>query len=122
MLDKYIFKKILTKSKIYLLEYRLDNKNSLANTYFVKKNLKLSLNYKINFFPLSLIYFSTIKNLSLYLKKTFPINFVLVKINSLFIKNKIMFDKYIKNKFNIYMFFKILTQIQHFFFKVFNLK
>lgn len=120
MLDKYIIKKLLSKSKIFLIEYCLENNNNSVNSYFLKKSVGLLLDYKIKYFPLLMSHFRSQEYLSKYLSKN--VNFVLVKIDLVYIKNQLMLNKYIKNKFYIQQFINLLTKIHYFLYKIFNLK
>jgi len=50
-----------------------------------------------------------------YLNKNLNISFVLVKIDSVYIKSKSMFYKYIQNKSYIYQFINLLMKINYFY-------
>jgi len=122
MLEKYIIKKLLNNSKIFLLEYCLENKIKTVNTYFIKKKMGLLLGYNIKYFPILMSQYITQEDLKTYLSQNLNINFVLVKINLVYIKNKLMLFRYIKNKFFIFQFINLLIKIPYFLYKIFNLK
>jgi len=122
MLDKYIIKKFLFKSKFFLLEYCLENKISSVNTYFIKKKVGLFLGYSTKYFPLLMSSFLSQDQLNSYLNKNLNISFVLVKIDSVYIKSQSMFYKYIQNKLYIYQFINLILKFNYFLFNIFNLK
>jgi hypothetical protein len=66
--------------------------------------------------------YTTQEELKTYLIQKLNIRFVLVKIDLVYIKNKLMLIRYIKNKIFIYQFIALLGKIPYFLFKMFNLK
>lgn len=122
MLDKYIIKKLLIKSNFFLLEYCLENRVDSLNTYFVNKKVGLFLGYNIKYFPLLMSNFKSQQQLNIYLTQKLNINFVLVKIDLVYIKSQKTFYKYIQNKFYIQQFINLIMKINYFLFKIFNLK
>ena len=122
MLDNYILKKLLKKFKLYLLEYSLNTESNVDNKYFIKKKLKLNLNYNINLFPLLLSCFGSLNALSEHIKKTLSSNLVLIKISYIIIKTKFMYFSYVQNLFFIVKFFSILKNFNSFLFNLFKIK
>ena len=122
MLEKFIIKKLLKNSKIFLLEYCLENKIKTVNTHFIKKKLGLNLGYNIKYFPVLMSQYTAQEEVKTHLIQNINISFVLVKLDLVYIKNKIMLFSYIKNNKFIYKFIALLVKTPYFLFKLFNLK